>query len=236
MTLNEEKLKGEPHMKKIVALLSACLLIALTMSSAFAASLNLTYPRNNPDVFTIDVNSAGTAVFVETVLTAKDRHFTHKYESDYYWSSTQFDVLGVNYGTNDAYPVWRVWIVFANDKSFKNIDSVTFVIEGKRYTFTDISDPDWLTKNETSYLEEMLIKFGLDNLDFVVHLEQYCNKLDDVDDFQGTLILHTRSGEDITVSLGGGFALDFVLTKKAYIEMNGLDYIDRVISTPMTTR
>ena len=50
------------------------------------------------------------------------------------------------------------------------------------------------------------------------------------------LILHTRSGEDITVSLGGGFALDFVLTKKAYIEMNGLDYIDRVISTPMTTR
>lgn len=222
-------------MKKFVALLSACLMIALSMSGAFAATLNLTYPQNNPDIYTIDVNEAGTAVFVETVLTAKDRHFTHKYESDYYWSSTQFDVLGVNYGTTDAYPVWRVWIVYANDKSFKNIDSVTFVLEGTSYTFTDISDPDWLTQNETSYLEEMLIKFGMDNLDFVVALEQYCNKLDDVDDFSCTLILHAAN-EDISVTLGGGFALDFVLTKQAYIEMDGLDTIDKVIATPMTIK
>lgn len=221
-------------MKKFVALLSAVLMIVLSMSSAFAASLNLTYVRNNPDIFTIDLNSAGNAVFVETVLTAKDRHFLHKYESDYYWSSTQFDVLGLGYGTNDAYPVWRLWIVYANDIGYQYIDSVTFILEGKSYTFTDIDDPDWLTHNETSYLEELLIKFGLENLDFVVALEQYCNKLEDVDDFQCTLILHGR--EDITVTLGGGFALDFVLTKKAYIEMDGLDTIDRVGSTPMTTR
>lgn len=221
-------------MKKLFVLLTACMLLVLPMSAAFAASLNLTYVQENSDIFTIDPNDTGDAVFVETVLTAEDRHFTHKYESDYYWSSTQFDVLGLGYGTNDAYPVWRLWIVYANDISFQNIDSVTFVLGGMSYTFTDIDDPDWMTKNDTSYLEEMLIKFGVDNLEFVVALEEYCNSLENVEDFTCTLILH--GDEDITVTLGSGFALDFVLTKKAYLEMDGLDTIDRVGSTPMTMK
>ncbi len=225
-------------MKKFVALLSACLLIVLTMSSAFAASLNLTYVRNNPDLFTIDVNDDGDIVFVETVLTPEDRHFIHKYESDYLWSSTMWDVLGLGYGTNDAYCVWRLWISYANDTGYKNIDSVTFVLNGTRYTFTDISDPSWQRKgNNGGYMEEMLIKFGLDNLDFVVALEQICNNLDSVDDFSCTMILHTAGGEDISVTLGAGFALDFVMVKKAYIEMDGLDTITRVTTpTPMTVR
>lgn len=223
-------------MKKFLTLLTACLLLVLTASTAMAATVDLSYVRSNPDIFTIDPSSDGSAYFVETVLTAKDRHFTHKYESDYYWSSTQFDVLVLGIDSNDQYPVWRCWVIYANDTSFKKIDSVTFVLGGKRYTFTDIDDPEnWYTQNETSYLEEMLIKFGMDNLEFVVALEEYCNSLESVDDFQCTLILHAAN-EDITVTLGSGFALDFMLTKKAYLEMDGLSTIDRVISTEMTVR
>ena len=220
-------------MKKLVALI-AVLMLAMTVSTAFAATLDLSYPLNKPDVYTVEPSEDGSVVFIETVLTASDRHFTHKYESDYYWSSTQFDVLGLGYGEDYGYPVWRVWVIFANDIGYQNINSVTFVVQGTSYTFTDISDPDWQNKLNNSYLEECLIKFGMDNLEFVVALEQYVNSLEDVDDFTATLILH--GDEDIEVTLGGAFALDFALTKQCYLEMNGLDTISEVTATPMTIK
>ena len=43
--------------------------------------------------------------------------------------------------------------------------------------------------------------------------------------------------EDVDVTLGSGFILDFALIiENAYIKTNGLDYIDKVFSSEMTVR
>lgn len=229
-------------MKKFLALLAACMLLVLTTSSAFATTVDLSYVESNTDVFEVDPSSDGTAKFIETVLTSEERHFTHKYESDYYWSSTQFDVLVLGLDGDDQYPVWRCWIVFADDQRFRNIDSATFVLNGVSYTFSDIGDPEiWHSTRENddgtiTYLEEMLIKFGMNNVEFPAALEEYRRSLpEDFSGFECTLILHAAD-EDITISLGQGFIWDFALTLEAYIQMAGLETIERVVSTEMTVK
>ena len=226
-------------MKKLLMLLAACLLLTLPASSAFAARLDLSYVESNGDVFVIDHSSDGSAIFIETVLTAEERHFTHRYESDYFWSYTQFDILGLNMDGEDQYPVWRCWIAYANDTAFRHIDSATFVFGGVSYTFTDIDDPEeWysIRQNEdgsTSYIEEMLIKFGIENVAFPAKLEAYrCSLPDDLSGFDCKLILHAAN-EDITVTLNPEFMWDFKLTLDAFIELDGLDTIQRTQSTTM---
>ena len=226
-------------MNKRLSLFVAVLLL-LTMllpGAASAATLDLSYVRDRPDFYTIDPSSDGTALFIESTLTAKDRHFIHTYESDYYWSSTQFDILCLGMNTSDQYPLMRMWIVFANDKSFKKVDSVTIILDGTSYTFTDIDDPEnWHERAEQSYIERMLIKFGADNVDFLAAMEKIADRTTDTDTlhaFSCTMILHAEN-EDITVTLGYNFLLDFILMSPAHRNIGGLDALPRVISTPMT--
>ena len=227
-------------MKKLLALLTACLLLVLTASSAFAGTIDMSYVEDNSDVFVIDPADDGTAIFIETVLTAEERHFQHAYESDYYWSSTQFDVLCLGMDSDEQYPVWRCWIIFANDTAYRHIDSATFVFNGISYTFTDIDDPEewcYTRSNDdgtTSYMEELLIKFGMDNLEFPAAMEADRDSLPrDLSGCDCKLILHAAD-EDITVSLRPEFVWDFKLTMDAYIELGGLDTIDLVIPSRMS--
>lgn len=224
-------------MKKLWTLMIACLLLVTTASSAFAATLNLSYPQSNPDTFTIEPSSDGSALFIESTMSTSLRSFTHKYESDYYWSNTRFDVLCLGMNSNDQYPVLRCWIIFANDTGFKNIHSVTIELDGTRYTFTDIDDPDnWHRQTDTSYIEEMMIKFGPGNIEFLKAMEaayDAASATGSTENFFCTMILHAAN-EDITVTLDEGFLVDFMLLSLAHRSLDNLSTFDRVIATPMT--
>ncbi|MBR6705459.1 MAG: hypothetical protein IKI84_02090, partial [Clostridia bacterium] len=226
-------------MKKTLSFILALALLC-SCASTLAAGYDMTYIRENSNAFTIDVNEDSEVAFVESTLSAKERSFVHRYESDHRYSSTMFDVLVINYEKSSAYPVPRLWITYCADE-YIYYDSVTFTLNGKDYTFSGISDPDWRSKDEKGVVEEALIKFGTEAVDFLFALKNYREKFASYDELMNEtkgpkikMVLHGRS-EDITVTLGGGFLLDFTyIIEGAYMETGGLDYIENVISTTMS--
>lgn len=215
-------------MRKLVALL---LMVSLLLTASAALALDLSYVEENPDLFTIEPNEESAVAFIESTLTASQREFHHQNDSEYYRSVTQFDILVLEYGTDNAYPVWRLWISYVEDEKFQNFDSITFVVDGASYTFTEVSSPDWVEETTTSCFEDMMIKIGVGNLSFAAALETYCNNLETMEDFTATMILHGE--EDITVELGEGFASDFLWTKAAYTKMGGFNTVGGVVGTTM---
>ena len=226
-------------MKKTLSFVLALALLC-SCSSSLAAGYDMTYIRKNSNVFTIDVNEDSGVAFVESTLSAEERSFVHRHESDHRYSTTMFDVLVVNYETTTAYPVPRLWITYCADE-YIYYDSVTFTLNGKDYTFTGISDPNWCSQDEKGVIEETLIKFGTDAVDFLFALKNYREKFASykelMDETRGPKIKMVLHGliEDITVTLDGGFLLDFTyIIEGAYLETNGLDYIEKVVSTAMS--
>lgn len=219
-------------MKKLSFILALVLMLSC-LSCAFADDFDLTIVRENPGIYTLDVDTEDDVAFVETTLDAARRSFTHKYESTYRYSNTQFDILVIDYLTSSPRPVHRLWITYCADDNYMNITGVSFEVGGKKYTFSDIADPDWYEKDENGYLERVLIKFDMDNLDFLIALEDAIprdlHQLADAEPI--TMTLHGR--ENITVSLGEGFMLDFLLSKVALFETNATDYLSQTTGSPM---
>lgn len=226
-------------MKKFLSLLLIALLLACSISSAFAAKLDLSPIEAESDLYTIDISEDGDAAFIETTLTAQHRSFVHKYESTALYSTTMFDVLVVDYGTSDNYPIIRLWVTYCADDSFQNFDSVTFTVGNKEYTFTDISDPDWQMQDEESgYIEDVLIRFNEDNLIFLEALEELTSgndaTIEELDQLSVKMVLH--GDEDIEATLGGGFLLDFLAIKSAWMDLNGLDYIEEASGSKLSVK
>ena len=226
-------------MKKSFTLILALALL-FSCASSLADGYDMSYIRENSTVFTIDVNDDSGVAFVESTLSVKDRSFVHRHESDHRYSSTKFDVLVINYGRSTAYPVPRLWITYcANEYIY--YDSVTFTVNGRDYTFTGISDPDWRSEDEKGVVEEALIKFGTQGVDFLFALKDYRGNFSSyaelMDERSGPkikMILHGID-EDVNVTLGGGFLLDFTyIIEGAYLETDGLSDIDKVIGTQMS--
>ena len=220
-------------MKKIIAFFVSVMLLLALAAPALAATPDLTFVKANPDVFSLTTSEDGEDLYVSTVLTAKNLHFVHKYESNYYWSFTRFEIAVPDYQTDEAAPLWQLWITYSNDLKIMEIDSVTFIVNGRSFTFSGISDPRLQTQKENGFIEEMMICFGSEGLDFLLAMEEYCGTLNDANDFRCTMILH--GSEDITVTLGGAFVLDFLSTRQAYMEM-GVNTLQAMPGTPMTAR
>lgn len=221
-------------MKRILASLTVLLLMLLPAASAFAATPDLSYVEANSDVFAISESNDGKDIFITTTLTAQNLHYLHKYESNYYWSFTRFEVAVRDYAGPDALCVWQLWITYANDVKLMDIDSATFLFNGNRFTFSELSNPQLQTSNETSHIEELQICFGVNNKPFLLALEEYCATLNSADEFQCTLILHGE--EDVTVTLGGSFALDFLATRQVYIEVDLPESLQTYTGNPMTLK
>ena len=99
-------------MKKFFSFFLAMALLC-SCASSLADGYDVSYVKDHSNVFTIDVDEDSGIAFVESTLSTKDCSFVHKYESDYRYSSTMFDVLVVNYEKSTAYPVPRLWITTA---------------------------------------------------------------------------------------------------------------------------
>ena len=221
-------------MKRVISLLLVFVMMAMLCTQALAVRepLDLSAVRNS-DYLTLDVNKDSNAAFIESSLSTADRSFNHKYENDYLYSSTKFDILIVDY-FGDSYPVFRLWINYTADK-FQYITAVTFIIDGVRYTFSGISDTDHLYELENGVSEDLLIKFGTDNIGFITALGEYIlpavEGKKEYSDIDITMILHGI--EDISVDLDMGFILDFILLMNAFSEIGGIPYLDEAYATTM---
>ena len=222
-------------MKKWISMLLALCLLGTT---ALADVLDLSYVREKNSIFNIDVDNESDVAFIKSTTSAKERSFVHKYESDTRYSSTRFDVLVVDYSKTTAYPVPRLWITYAADE-FLYINSVSFYVDGKKFTFSGISNKDWQNKFDNGIVEECLIKFGSEQIDFLVAMEHELKKYPTYDELMDPekgpkirMVLHGK--EDVEVTLGSYYVMDFAFViEGAYLNMNGMDYIEKVYGTTM---
>lgn len=198
-----------------------------------AGGLDLSVISDYPDVYTLDVDEDQGVAFIESTLTTQERSFVHKYESARLYSYTQFDVLVVNPGTPDAYPLLRLWITYSSDNGYINFESATIVVGEKSYTFQELGD--YYQHSDGSYIQQGLIRFGSDNLDFLFDLEDLFEGMEDVVEatsgMTAKLILHGR--EDIEADLGQGFFLDYLLARSGFVDIGGVDYLNISAGNPM---
>ena len=216
-------------MKKTLSfLLTLCLL--LTAASALA-DVDLSHLKENPEVF--DIYEGDSIRSVCTTMTAADLSFEHAHESDYYYSSTYFELWFFD-DSDVIYPVLNV--IYCADEPL-NITAVSFDVEGTRYTFE--VDPDEPEPLDNGIEEDRLIFFGPQNLAFWVALENIVDACDSAEEMQQhriTAVLH--GDEDLTVTLSDVFLLDFyIIIKDAYLNLNGMDTMGQLdgVASAMTT-
>lgn len=106
----------------------------------------------------MDVDVENDVAFIESALGASGRAYVHKYDSSTRYSTTQFDILVLEYLQTSAYPIFRLWINYCADDAYMNITSVSFYVEDQKYTFSGIADAERYTHDENGYVERLLIK------------------------------------------------------------------------------
>lgn len=225
--------------KTVIRMLSLLLCLTCVFSTCGVAAaatkpLDLT-PIRGSSLYDISVNKDDDVAFITSTLTTADRSFNHKYENDYLYSSTEFDIIVINYFEDNAYPVFRLWIYYTADDYNYNT-GVTFTLGGKDYTFSGISGSDSLTKKDNGVCEDLLIKIGTDNADFLLALLEYGKpfEAEGFDNYKDIAIPMTLHGvEDINVTLDAGFLLDFYALINAFSNINGIDYLSKANATSM---
>lgn len=85
-------------------------------------------------------------------------------------------------------------------------------------------------------MEEMLIRFGEDNVDFLLALEEAIKgkseSVEALSEVDIKMVLHGK--EDLVVELGSGFLLDFMALKSAWLDLDGTSYLDDINGNDMT--
>ena len=226
-------------MKKFASLFLA-LIILLCPLMAMAESFDKSVLKGEyfDSVATLDISDDGTAAFVESQLSASNRSFSTPYEHSAYYNTTLWDMLVLDYNTSNPSPRLRVWTRYYGTQ-YANIEGISFVLNGTTYTFTDVSSDSrkQYISDDKAYNERALIIFDMENIGFLVELENYCESFETVDEMNEhpiTMILHGDT--DITVSLGSGFMVDFLIISDLFIEAGGLDYLQYAGGNPMTTK
>lgn len=204
-------------MKKLFALvLSLALLLSAVSALADDGKFSLA-SFEALDGFEIHKDEErGIAFITLSVSSQQEISYVHKYESDNYYSTINNDILVINYSGSSPTPVFRTWIYYFAMQQ-QDITSVTFILDGVSYHFTDVQYSEGPQKMEEGDTEEiLLIKHGRNTADFTAaimaegihYLNEYYGKDNkDVPLPQMTMILHGR--EDIVVEdLPRGFWTD----------------------------
>ena len=223
-------------MKRWLLILNCLIALLLPVHSFAVDDFDLTYVRDS-DNYTIEVDQKNDVAFVECVLDTAARSFHHKYENDFLYSSTQWDMIVINYFETNSYPVLRLWINYTAD-DYLNINAVSFDIEGKRYTFSGISSSDRIKSVTNGISESLLIRFGNENTDFLVALLGYILDREDIlkdssrwSELQIPMKLY--GAETVDVTLGVNFVADAFGMLNAWLNSNGATYLSKVFAEPM---
>ncbi|MCR5138007.1 MAG: hypothetical protein K6C12_13140 [Oscillospiraceae bacterium] len=212
------------------------LILAVLMSFSVCAhaTVDLSALRSS-DLFDITVNGEQNFAIINSAMSEELRSFHHKYENDYLYSSTRFSVGILDY-YGDSIPMLSLVINYTADE-FLYINGVTFIIDGKNYTFSKVADSDSLHTLDNGKGEVLIINFGMENAGFIGALAGYCVDAGLDDDIENakkasiTMILHGK--EDVTATLDVGFFLDWLIMSRGFTAIDGLDYLSEITATPM---
>lgn len=228
-------------MKKIISVLLAAVMILSICSTAFAKTgFDMSYFEEG-DTFTIEIDDDGDTAFIYYDVSAAIRSFVHKYESNEYYSTFDTDIIIVDYDKkSDRYPVLRTWIDYRADE-YMNFESVSFIIDGKEYLFSDISLDDSCEELEVGIREDLLVKYGDYSEDFVnvlfeksYELLSQASEEDELNFPEMKMILHGK--EDIEADVSEGFWYQMSLTLIGLDNSGQLDRIFDVDGCPCSVK
>lgn len=226
-------------MKKVISFILFVTLMFTTVPVFALPTFEMSFYSSNANIYSVDVDSDSGVAFIETKSSNSELAFTHKYESNFYYSTIRSDILVIDYFKSNRYPVFRTWIDYRADKAL-NIYAVSFVIDGKTYTFSDVADRDRIEKLDNGVSEKLLIKYGSANSDFFASVaadslsyafSRYGGEGDsEVETPQMKMILHGT--EDVEVDIPANFWVDFSLLALSMTENDYLGYIGDNDGTP----
>ena len=200
-------------MKKLLSLLTACLMLAASLTAAMAQAPDLTILEGLPGLYAVTEGTDNNETLVTSTLESADRVYTHLYSSDYYRSTTLFEVICAG----EAAPELRLWVLDWTDVGFLDVQRISIAFGDKTFTFEGVANPDLSIYARPSYMEKLLVTFG--DTDFIAALAEHCANLGEDEAFAGTMTLHAF--EDIEVALGDGFRKDFTLMLQALTALDG---------------
>ena len=142
-----------------------------------------------------------------------DLALTHPYASEYFSSSTQFEV----YSIGDEDPVLRLRINYWTEAGFMNIDRVTFTLGEESFTFEGLANPELSIYARPSYCETIIITFDESSADFISALLAACEGLEEGAELPVRMMLHGAVDEE--AAPGPAFAQDFLQMHQLLKEM-----------------
>lgn len=230
-------------MKRLSALL---LLFCLLMSVCACAEggeavlpvYSTEYFEQKPGFYRVSVQENGTFIDASPYYGAAEKSFVHAYESDDYYSYVYTDILVVT-SAEEPYPVLRTWVIYHGTQPI-HAGSVTFVLDGASYTFSNVGAENRRTETDSDYKESLLIRYGSSNTEFIAAIRRVGAEIAAHMNEKGyvyptyTLILH--GAEDLTVALDGRCIADAYLMMGGFVESGGPAYLDKAVSTRLTVK
>lgn len=222
---------------RLTAMLMAIALLVCTVGTAMAAdAYDLTFVKES-DYYKLTEDLEEEVAYIESTFSddVSAIAFTHQYESSEYYSYAYSDIILLDCPANPQ-PIWRMWITVQAQKPL-NINSVTFTVDGKDYTFSEISNPDRVSQNDNGDTrEELLIRFDNYSVDFLIALEQMvnsCESAQEIIEKEIKVVLH--GDEDIETVFNGNIWFDWFAVKNAMSEGNGFIHLfQKTDGTPVT--
>lgn len=216
-------------MKKIFALLLVLTLVCSFACNALAA-YDFSFTDEYPALYEVSKDESEEIAFIDSISknSVRDYAFTTPYESEQYYSYVYNDIIVLDYDTDEAYSVWRLWVDYTGTQAIK-ANKVSFTFDGKTFTFGNMYDEENMSREENGdYAETYMIKFGVDSLPFIEALSDYIASISTGDSpFDSimsngviTMTLHGES-EDITATLPNMILLDFDVILRAFSTADG---------------
>ncbi|MBQ3667676.1 MAG: hypothetical protein II920_00470 [Clostridia bacterium] len=153
-------------MKRFV---SALIVLALMLSACALGEggFDFTPFTSMGDFFVIYMDEENYGASVDINFSPEMTAFTHKYESDYYYSTMVASLFIDEYSSPAAKPELVTVITYFADEPL-NISSVSFIIGGREYVFTDETDegdPPHIREVEHGTRQLMVIEHGANNIE-----------------------------------------------------------------------
>ncbi len=228
-------------MRPIALLLALCLLGSILPALAegsLQAPYSTQYFEDRPGIYRVSVQENGTFIDASPYYGTSEKSFVHAYESDDYYSYVYTDILVVT-SAEEPYPVLRTWIIY-NGKQPVRAGSVTFVLDGTAYTFSNVGSEDRRKETDSGYKESLLIRYGSGNTDFIAAVRrigaEIAAHMNEKGYIYPTYTLTLHGSEDLTVTLDGRCIADAYLMMGGFVESGGPAYLEKAVSTKLTVK
>ena len=220
-------------MKKLIALVLAVMMLASCAASA--EDVRMRFESDEAQQVTgMWVDETGSMAIIISRLDRNELVFDHPHACPGTPSSTEFDILVMNYHADDILPVLRLWVNYHADEAL-NISAVSFDVDGKVFRFDEVSQPGTTTVRDGVYMESPMIVLGVGQLEFILALEMYVERLNESDGVLSGFVTMTLHGDtDVTVTLDASFLVDYLSVMRVLNSATALVYMQYVEGTPMT--